>query len=338
MRNKLKKENELGGNMEKKVKTPKPIRKSRKVKKVNYNPGDKGSRKNLILVIGAAILIIVLAAGIFVTLTSLFSTENYYVLNTNVKAKQLITADMVTARETAKDTGPINALSMEEIQRGGVFSRYPLYAGDVIASSNAGSSSEFSLGIPDDWSVTSFSIVSTDAVGGTLGKGDYFDLIGVNEFGSQYIFNNLLILEVKFVNQELDGKLDGQTVVGEAMHYTVGLPAEHVANLHSALFDYETIKVVKSPVIINYAKRNTANLDRVFKYGPSVGNVDLIEGTDPTFTAIERDKEGRPVNKPEYSTPEIPNNTENTPVSPEPEAEEPVETNVETPVEEGNEN
>lgn len=295
----------------------KPTKKSKKVKKVNYKPGEKSSRKNLILIIGAALLTITLAGGIFMTLSTLFSTETYYVLNTNVKAKQLITPQMVTPRETAKGTGPVNALSMTDIQRGQVYSRYPMYAGDVVAKSNAGPSTEISLGIPDDWVVTSFSIVSTDAVGGILGRGDYVDIMGVNEFGAQYIFNNVLVLEVKFVNQELDGKLEGQTVVGEVMHYTIGMPAEYVAYLHSALFDYEVVKVIKSPVQIRYANRDTSNLDDVFKYGPNVGSVDLIEGTDPTFTPIERDETGKPLVTPEYSTPEIENKPN--PVTPAPE-------------------
>lgn len=277
--------------VDKKLKKPKKVKNKREVKN-----RDTGERKNLLFRIGTVGGFIVFAAALFFMLSSIFSTETYYVLNQNVKAKELITPEMVTARETGTDTGPINALDMSAIQRGEVYSRYPLYAGDVIASSNSGPVAVSTLGIPDDWLVTSFSVVSTDAVGGTLGRGDYIDLIGVSEAGAQYVFNNLLVLEVKFVNEELDGKLDGQTVVGEAMHYTVGLPADAVAYLHSALLDYDTIKIVKSPIIINYADRDTSDLDRTFKYGPEVGNIDLIDGTDPTFTDIERDEEGRPTN------------------------------------------
>lgn len=268
-----------------------------KTKKINYNPGRSGSRKNLILVSGAALFVIVLSAVIFMTLSSLFSTETYYVLNTNVKAKQQITPEMVVARETAAGTGPIHALSMEEIQRGGVYSKYPLFAGDVIASSNAGPLSGIPLGIPDDWLVTSFTINSTDAVGGILGKGDYADLLGINEDGAQYIFNNILILEVKFLNDEYDGALEGQTVVGETMHYTVGLPAESVAYLHDALNKYEIVKLVKSPTEVNYKERDLDKLKGPFKYDSSIGNIDVFEGTDPTFTEIERDEDGRPISQ-----------------------------------------
>ena len=285
-------------------KTPKKVKRTRiskRVKKAKFT-GENKSRKNLVLIGGAITLVIILSAIIFVTLSSLFSTESYYVLNQNVKAKQQITPEMVVARETAAGTGPINALKMEHIQRGGVYSRYPLYAGDVVSNSNAGALSGQSLGIPDDWSVTSFSINSTDAVGGTLGKGDYIDIMGVNANGAQYIFNNLLILEVKFVNEEYDGNLDGQTIVGETIHYTVGMPAEDVAYFQSALFNYMqgdasgVIRIIKAPYVINYADRDVSGLDQAFKYGPNIGNIDLIEGTDPTFTDVERDEDGRPIN------------------------------------------
>lgn len=282
----------------KKDRKPRKIKKSNK--KVSYNPSNTGSRKNLVLVSGAALAVIAIAAIVFITLTSLFSTESYYVLNTNVKSKQQITPEMVVARETAEGTGPVHALSMEEIQRGGVYSKYPLFAGDVIAHSNAGPLSGTPLGIPDDWSVTSFNINSTDAVGGILGKGDYADILGINlsdgESGAQYIFNNVLILEVKFLNEEFDGALDGQTVVGETMHYTVGLPAEDVAYLHHALAEFEEVKMIKSPIEINYQDRDVSKLKKLFKYNIDIGNIDVIEGTDPTFTEIERDKNGRPIN------------------------------------------
>lgn len=278
---------------------PRKVKKNSK--KINYNPGQTGSRKNLVLVSGAAALVVIISAIIFMTLTSLFSTESYYVLNSNVKAKQQITPEMVVARETAEGTGPVHALTMEEIQRGGVYSKYPLFAGDVVAKSNAGPLSGTPLGIPDDWSVTSFNINSTDAVGGILGKGDYADLLGINladgNKGAQYLFNNILILEVKFLNEEYDGALDGQTIVGETMHYTIGLPSEQVAYLHHALAEFDSVKMVKSPTEVNYTDRDVSDLDEVFEYGDDTENFDMIDGTDPTFTEVERDENGRPLNK-----------------------------------------
>lgn len=269
-----------------------------KTKKVNYNPANDGSKKNLILIGGAAVAVIALSIVIFMTLSSLFSTETYYVLNENVKAKHQITPEMVIPRETAEGTAPINALSMEEIQRGGVYSRYPLYAGDVISRSNSGPLSDITAGIPDDWVVTSFTINSTDAVGGILGKGDYADLIGINpdtENGAQYIFNNLMILETKFLNEEYNGGLEGQTVVGETIHYTIGLPADAAGYFHDALTEHSVIKLVKAPQEINYQDRDVSNLKKPFNYNTEVGNIDVFEGTDPTFTQVERDENGRPI-------------------------------------------
>lgn len=278
----------------------KPVKKTRPVK---FKPTQDGSRKNLILVGVAILAVIIISALIFTTLTALFSTETYYVLNANVKAKQQITPDMVVMRETASGTGPVNALNMENIQRGQVYARYPLYAGDVIAYSNAGPLSGQTLGIPDDWSVTSFSTTSTDAVGGILGKGDYVDILGIDDDeGSRYIFNNLLILDVKFVNAEFDNNASGETIIGEVMHYTIGMPAKDVAYFHSALLKYgKEIKVVKAPYLLNYAKRDVSDLDAAFKYGPETGNIDLFLGTDPTFTEIERDETGKPLNIIDYN-------------------------------------
>jgi len=288
--------------LEKSPKKVKKVKKPRRSKKAKFT-GEKSSKKNLVLISGATLLVIVLSAIIFATLTSLFTTENYYVLNSNVRAKQEITPEMVVSRETAAGTAPVNSLTMEEIQRGGVYSRYPLYAGDVVSYSNAGPLSGQSLGIPDDWSVTSFSINSTDAVGGILGKGDYIDIIGVNDQGTQYLFNNVMVLEVKFVNEEYQENTEGQTIVGETMHYTVGMPAEDVAYFQSALYEYiegensGSVKIVKAPYILNYADRDVSDLDSAFKYGPETGNIDLFEGTDPTFTDVERDETGKPVNQ-----------------------------------------
>lgn len=278
-------------------KSPRSKKRSiKKTKVAKFKPSQNGSKKNLIVIGAAVLIVIIISALIFSTLTSLFSTESYYVLNTNIKAKERITPDMVVMRETAAGTGPVNALKMEHIQRGDIYSRYPLYAGDVVAYSNAGVLSGQTLGIPDDWSVTSFSISSTDAVGGILGKGDYVDLLGVNEEeGARYIAYNMLILDVKFVNEQYDGNVNGETIIGELMHYTVGMPAKEVALLHSALLSYKNTKVIKAPYLLNYAKRDVSDLDTAFKYGPEIGNIDLFLGSDPTFTDVERDETGRPI-------------------------------------------
>lgn len=272
--------------------------KKSKSKKIRFQANKGGARKNLVLMLGAVLTVVALSIAIFFTLSSLFSTEQYYVLNTNVRARQAITPDMVIARETSAGTGPINAISMEDLQRGGVYSRYPLYAGDVVAYSNAGTLSNRTVGIPDDWVVTSFSIDSTNAAGGTIGKGDYVDLLGVGsqtEEGAKYIFNNLMVLDVKFVNEEIEDNSDGRTLIGEAMHYTVGMPSEQVAYLHEALRFYDQIKLIKAPLSLEYENRDIKHLDRPFVYDMGIENFDLFEGTDPTFTDIERDESGRPL-------------------------------------------
>lgn len=280
--------------MSNKVKKPK-IKKT-KPKKVSLSQVD-GKRKNLIVYAVGAIVTVAFALAIFVGLSATFSTESYYVLTQDVPAKTQITADIVVEQETAKGTAPSNALSMSEIQQGGLYARYPLYRGDVIASSNVGPASDTSLGIPDDWSVTSFNISSSDAVGGVLGRGEYVDIIGVNDDGARYIFNNVLVLDATFSSQELSNKDEQTTVIDELVHYTVGMPAEDVAILHSALHDYDNIKVVKAPANVRYNQRDVSGLDRSFKFGPGVGNKDLLEGSDPSFSEVIRDERGVPINE-----------------------------------------
>lgn len=284
-----------------KTKEQKP-RKPRKAKKVNYKIGKDGSKKNLVVFGGIGSAILVFSAGLFILLSSMFSTETYYVLNENIKAKQQVTPEMVVSRETSKGTAPINALSMEEIQRGNVYSKYPLYAGDVVSRSNSGAISDITSGIPDDWSITSFTVNSTDAAGGILSKGDYADVLGIDSQidkvdGSKYIAHNIMILEVKFMNEEYDGAaVEGQTVVGENIHYTVGMPAKDVALFQDAINgDYSTIKVIKTPMESNYQERDLEGLDKLFDFNNSTNPMDEYEGTDPTFTEVERDEEGRPV-------------------------------------------
>ena len=281
---------------EKEVK-PKKVKVAKGGKKVNYKLSTDGSKKNLVIVGGAVTAVIAVSVAIFFAFSSIFSTETYYLLNTNVKSSQQITDKMVVEVQPAKGTAPPNALSMEEIQRGNVYSKYPLYAGDVVSRSNAGPQSDITSGIPDDWSITSFTINSTDAVGGILGKGDYADVLGVDENGkdSKYVFTNLMILEVKFLNEEYDGTdLEGKTVVGETIHYTVGLPAKDVALLQSALNHYPIVKLVKAPYQVNYEDRDLSGTNGTFNFDNGSKTIDLKEGTDPTFTEVERDADGRP--------------------------------------------
>lgn len=275
--------------------------KKNKKTKVTFNAKKDGSKKNLVLMGGIATAVIFCSILLFNLLSSLFSTEVYYVLNQDVRSKQQITYDMVTPQETAEGTGPANAISMEEIQRGNVYSKYPLYASDPILRSNSGPATSINAGIPDDWSITSFTINSTDAAGGILGKGDYADLMGVSDEkgGAQYILNNMMILEVTFLNQEYDGNSLNGPVVGEVIHYTVGLPPEYVAFLHDALNDYENIKLVKAPYEVNYTERDLAKLKGSFNYDERTGNLDVFEGSDPAFTEVKRDANGKPIREAE---------------------------------------
>lgn len=268
----------------------------------------QGKKKNIVIVSILGILTAAIAIGIFVGLSTIFSTDTYYVLSTNVSAKQAITPAMVVERETGKGTAPANALTAEQIVSGNLYARYPLHAGDVISTSNTGPANDVHLGVPDDWAITSFSIAADNAVGGILVRGDYVDLLGINteenieedliDGQARYIFHNLMLLDVAYTSDIVEEGLDPATVgrVGELLHYTVALPAEDVAMLHSALVIYDEIRLVKAPMNTIYGARDTSDLGRIYLFNKSVPNKDVIVGTDPTFSQVLRDSQMRPVN------------------------------------------
>lgn len=251
--------------------------------------------RNLVKLLGYTVGIVVLGSILFFAFSSMLSTETYYTLNVDVPSKAQITTTMVNEQITSKGTGPQNALTMAEIQRG-VYARVNLSRGEVVSFSVAGVPMDTDLGIPDDWSITSFTIESESAVGGIVTRGDFMDLMVVSdEEGAKYVYNNLLVLDASF-SSRISEEDEANARVGETIHYTVGLPGEDVGFLHSALNDYTNIKVIKAPNNTLYGSRDTRGLDKYYKFGPGFINKDLYEGVDPTFTPIIRDEGGRPVN------------------------------------------
>lgn len=253
------------------------------------------TNKQNILVLGVIGLIVVIVAGtIFVGVSQALSQESYYVLIDDVTAKSPITTTMVVERTTAKGSAPQNALDYNEIQQGNLYARYALYQGDVVSWSNAGPASDTSLGIPDDWAVTTFNVSSDNAVGGSLGRGEYIDIMMVSEGTSRYAFNNVLILEARTSNQEVTS--EEVTEIGEVVQYTVGMPSEEIAILHAAIDEAMDVIVVKAPMNVKYGDRETSGLGGSYRFDEGVGNIDLFLGSDPTFTPVIRDEKGRPIN------------------------------------------
>ena len=253
-------------------------------------------KKNLAMVVGIAVLIVLLAGGVYFGLSNVLATESYYVLNADTPAKTQITETMLKEVVTAKNSAPQNAITIAQIRQGNIFTKYPLKAGDVLSASNTGLSLDTGTGIPDTWVVTSFNVNADDAVGGNITKGDYFDIIGVSsETGAKYIFTNVLALEV---NSGQSTTLNGEgevTGLGETLQYVVGMPADNVAQLQHALLKYEKIKLVLSPTSLKYKSRDVSPLNNTFQASQDNNTIDLFNGTDNTFSAVLKDGDGVPI-------------------------------------------
>ena len=266
-------------------------------KNSGFNP--QKPKKNLLVTIIIVVLISLFALGVFFTLKIAMAEESYYVLNTNVPARAKITTDMLQEVRVSKDGVPQNAIPIGAFEQQDIYTKIPLDAGDILTESNTGLSLDTSTGIPDDWVVTSINISSDKAVGGQIARGDYFDILGVNDMGeTRYIAVNVLALDVKY-SQSQTADAEGKQVFTEELQYIIGAPAEYAASIASATDSgILSLRAVLSPRSIRYKERDIASLEGVsFKSDSRTPLLDMFKGTDPSFTTVLRDKNGRPVNK-----------------------------------------
>lgn len=259
-------------------------------------PNSSGN-KNLVTTLIVAILTVALAGALFFTLSQVLAKEDYYVLTQDIPAKTQVTEDMLKKIETAKGSAPQNAISVQQVRQGTVYSRIPLKTGDVLSKSNTGLDLDSTNGIPDDWVVVSFNISSDNAAGGNISKGDYFDIIGIDpEGGAKYMFYNVLALEVNYTQGEAKVTSDGKVVpLGEQLQYVVGVPADQAPVLLHTFEKFKTVKLAMSPASLKYKHRDTDSLDKTYSGDFSAGAIDLFDGTDNSFTPVLRDKNGVPV-------------------------------------------
>ena len=268
-----------------------------KIKKDNIDTNQYKPKKNLAFVIGSTLGIVILAAGVFFVLSQVLATDTYYVLKQDIPAKTQVTVDMIAPITTAKGTAPQNAISKAQVSQGSVYTRIPLGAGDVLSASNTGLNIDATLGIPDTWCVTSFNINADNAAGGNISRGQYFDIVGVNSEGAQYLFYNVLTLDVKGGQQSSTVNAQGQVVqLGETVQYVVGMPSDKIPLLHAAIKKFDSIQLVLSPKSLSYEKRNTEYLNGQTTVNSSTKGSDLYAGTDNSFSNVLRDDKGRPVN------------------------------------------
>lgn len=256
-------------------------------------------KKNLAAILVIVVLMVVLMSGAYLMLTTLFATENYYVLKHNVAARVRVTPAMLQEMTVSKGGSPQNAITFNEVRNGMVYTRIPLNAGDVLSRSNTGQNLDSNTGIPDDWVITSFNIPSSLAAGGRIMRGDYFDVIGVRRDGAQYLLLDVLALDVNYSAKTTTDASGNVTGMNEQLQYIVGLPPEDAAILTHALDGHavDSIRLTLSPMSVHYKERNVEELNKLFVADDTLKLKSFYEGTDDMFTPVLRDDNHRPVNK-----------------------------------------
>ncbi len=287
-----------------------------------------------IIWLGVAILLVGVFVGTLFLLKSVYQTETYYVLNQDVPVRSQITMDMLTPVVTSAGTAPGGAPEMpqdqkeierqnilSQVQAGSAFTLFPLKSGDVLSASNVAVLADISVGVPDSWVITSFSVDYNNAVQGRISRGTYFDIMVVADTGAYYPFVNMLALETATGGGT--SSASGEDVSGmnsTTSVYTVGLSPENAAKLQwLQTFGSGEMKLVLSPRQNEYQAPALAEYEGAFYYDPLVdgviapglldvvdaegqpldvdgdGKADKREVTNYNFTDVERDQFGRPI-------------------------------------------
>lgn len=269
----------------------------------------------ILFIIGVFISVVVVS---LLALQSLFKQETYYVANTAIPARTEIFEEMLTpvvasahrGYNDGDDKNDVNEdidpwIGVEEIQRGGVFAKYPIKPGDVLTRSNTeGIQADITAGIPDEWVVTNFSVGADSTIGGRVRRGTYFDIMIINEEGAYYPFVNMLVLDTdvdSVASRTGEAVVDPNSVNAglTATQLVVGMTPENAGKLHTVLKSGE-FRLVLSPKQNAYNPPRLADYEGMFKYdrdsdGPIwSGEKDGKEVTDNTFTQVERNRFGEP--------------------------------------------
>lgn len=293
-------------------------------------------KNSKVILIAIVVLLAFVFVGTLTVLKSVYQTETYYVLNQDIPTRTQITMDMLTPVVTSAGTAPGGSPKMTEAQRdkerneilsavqaGTVYSQFPMVAGDVLSPSNAGGLTDISVGVPDTWVITNFSVGADDAVGGRIKRGYYFDMMVLTDQGTFYPFVNVLALDTTtdLSNASSDNAVNtDEAHQGQTTQYTVGMSPANAAKLQDLVHEYGgNIRMVLSPRQNDYAAPRLMDYSGLFKYDTDIDGViapglqpvydkngkpvdldgdgkdDYREATDYSFTDVERDQFGRPI-------------------------------------------
>lgn len=253
-----------------------------------------GFRNNKLIYALIAALMVVAFVLTLTIIRGIAQTETYYVLKEDVPTRSQVTPEMLTPVTTSAGSAP-RARSVADVQGGTIFTKFPLTAGDVLTDSNSGAREDISTGVPDNWVITSFSVMADDAVGGRIRRGVYFDVMVVDDTGSYYPFVNMLALDttVSLNNASSNQAAETQEAAkGQTTQYVVGLPPDQAAELQT-IAKKGGIKLLLSPRQNEYNQPRLADYAGTFKYSGNPKNAG--KGTDYSFTPLKRDAFGRPM-------------------------------------------
>lgn len=258
----------------------------------------KPGMKNNTVLWGVAVVLGLAVAGVVVALfLNLVQTETYYVLKEDVPSRAEVTPEMLEPVTVSKGGAPQAAIGISEVQSGGVYTSHPLLAGDILTNSNVGGREDVSVGVPDNWVVTAFSVSPESAVGGRIQRGYYFDMLVTDESGGFYPFVNVLALDtsVDVANSADSTENGGNAATQTSNQYVVGMSPENAAKLQQIMDTYGSkVKLVLSPRQNEYEKPQLSDYEGIFSYTKGDAPENLGEGTDYTFTNLPRDAFGRP--------------------------------------------
>lgn len=296
--------------------------------------GSAGFKDTKLIWVLVCIFATAAAFGVFYIMNSYTKQDTYYVLNTNMPSRTLVTVEDLTPRTTSEGSAPQNAIGIDEVRQGATFTKYPLQAGDVLSASNVGSLDTINEGIPDNWVVTSFDPGDSDPIIENLQRGDYFDMMITNAKKQdqksnpddsdmanisvgQYVFRNVMILDnpMSTTNNNNNDSANGATAQTQnsTTMFVIGMSPKNAAMLAYITGNYDT-KLVMSPRQTSYADPSTLDaLYKTFNFNDYLGDhpngilasncVDSATGeevkedcTDNTFTPQERDQFGVPYN------------------------------------------
>lgn len=227
-------------------------------------------KNNKLIFAGIIVLVIAVFVGSLTFLQSVYETETYYVLNQEVPTRTQVTPEMLDARVTSVDTAPPTAIGVSEVQSGNVYTKHALMPGDILTASNVGPLDDISVGVPDSWVITNFSVNADNAVGGRIKRGYYFDMLITTSEGAFYPFVNVLTLDtsIDLSNASSNQAADTQEAKsGQTTQYVVGMSPQDAARLHDLLSTHSSgVKLLLSPRQNEYNQPQLASYAGLFRY------------------------------------------------------------------------